>query len=369
VNKDIEMEFHECYALDYVAARQTFCDVAAQAGARLTRYPHPRFKGADGEPLSADVAVFGHPDAPRRLLIISATHGLEGFSGSAGQVAWIKADGAKALPDDVAVVMVHAINPWGFAELSRTTENNVDLNRNFIDFSQPVPANPAYAELHPKMLAEEWSMASQAAAQQAMDDFAAEHGQDALFDCLARGQYSHPEGLNYGGAEREWSNLLLEQIVQDHLQGAQKVALIDWHTGIGEYGEPFFLCFNPEGGEEHAQAVRWWGEKRIQGQQPHGRARPKYQGLLFYGLQQFLGDVPMCGAVIEFGTRGWHMRRLLRLDLWLKFKADRSQARYAMHRADLLDAFCPVDQIWRDATVRHSLEITRQAVQGLATWA
>ncbi|WP_313301661.1 M14 family metallopeptidase [Diaphorobacter sp.] len=362
------MEFYECYAPTYVAARRKFCAAARQAGGTLYSYPHPHFKGTDGELLSADVAVFGRSDAPRRLLIMSATHGLEGYAGSAAQVAWMKSGDVATLAHDVAVVMVHAVNPWGFSELSRTTENNVDLNRNFIDFSAPLPDNPAYADLHPRLLGNEWTTASQAAAQKAMDDFAAEHGQDALFDCLACGQYSHPEGLNYGGTQREWSNELLERIVKEHLQGAQKTALIDWHTGIGEYGEPFFLCFNPEGGKEHAQAVRWWGEKRIQGQQPHGRKRPQYKGLLFYGVQQFLGDTPMCGAVIEFGTRGWHMRRLLRLDLWLKFKADRDSDRYAMHKADLLDAFCPVDEIWRNSTIRHSLEITRQAVRGLADW-
>lgn len=362
------MEFHACYALSFEAARERFRAVAQQAGGRLSAYAHPDCRGQDGAPLTVDVACFGRPDARRRLLVVSGTHGLEGFSGSAGQIAWMLADGRAALAEDVAVVMVHGINPWGFAHLSRTTENNVDLNRNFIDFGAPLPQNPGYAHLHPQLLHEEWTMASQAAAQQAMDDYAAAHGPDAVFDTLARGQYSHPDGLNYGGAAREWSNRVLEQIVREHVAGASQVAFIDWHTGIGAYGEPFFLCFNPEGSALHARAAQWWGDARISGQQPHGRARPQYQGLLFYGVQQYLGDVPMCGAVIEFGTRGWHMRRILRLDLWLKFKAERGTPRYAMHQADLLDAFCPVDELWRDATVRHSLEITRQALTGLAAW-
>ncbi|MEJ0064575.1 MAG: DUF2817 domain-containing protein [Caulobacteraceae bacterium] len=43
--------------------------------------------------------------------------------------------------------MIHAINPYGFAWLRRVTEENIDLNRNWIDFSQPPPANPGYDEL------------------------------------------------------------------------------------------------------------------------------------------------------------------------------------------------------------------------------
>ena len=36
----------------------------------------------------------------------------------------------------------------GFAHALWFTEENVDLNRNFVDFSQPLPQNPRYAEVH-----------------------------------------------------------------------------------------------------------------------------------------------------------------------------------------------------------------------------
>lgn len=361
------MEFYDCYALNYATARAAFLRVARDTGANLRHYLHPTHQGPQGQDLYVDVAYYGAVDASRKLLVLSATHGLEGLSGSAAQLAWMQGDGPQSLPADVAVVMVHAINPWGFAHLSRTTENNVDLNRNFIDHAH-APANPAYEQLHTRVLFDHWTTQNIAAAQQAMDDFSAQYGSDALFDALARGQYSCPDGLNYGGQQREWSNLVLEEIVEEHILGAEKVAFIDWHTGVGEYGEPFFLCFNEEGGPLFEQASSWWGESRIKGQRPHGKARPNYQGLLFHGVQQFLGDTPLCGAVIEFGTRGWHMRRMLRLDLWLKFKADPNSAAYAMLQTDLLDSFCPFDQIWRDSTVQHAQEITRQAVHGLANW-
>src|SRR5690606_30138758 len=132
------------------------------------------------------------------------------------------------------------------------------LNRNFIDHTQAHPANPGYALLHDKMLQDDWTMSAIEAAQQAMDDYAKEHGPDAVFDTLARGQYSHPQGLNYGGVQREWSNVLMQEIVQRHLLGAKKVGFIDWHTGVGEYGEPFFLCFNEEDGPLWELAAQWW---------------------------------------------------------------------------------------------------------------
>src|SRR5690606_40206033 len=60
-----------------LAARNMFCE-AAQAGcARLHHYRHPSEKGPQGEDLYADVACYGPKDAPRRLLVVSGTHGLD----------------------------------------------------------------------------------------------------------------------------------------------------------------------------------------------------------------------------------------------------------------------------------------------------
>src|SRR5690606_20581069 len=99
----------------------------------------------------------------------------------------------------------------------------------------------------------------------------------------------------------------------EHLDGADKVGFIDWHTGIGEYAEPFFLCFNEEGSPLQARAATWWGHDRVLGQRPNGLARPNYQGLVFFGIQEFLTGRPLVGAVIEFGTRGLGTRYVLRL--------------------------------------------------------
>ena len=362
------MEFYECFAPSYEEARRLFCVTARQHGAEMSSYSHPALEGPAGEELAVDVACFGQACASKALLIVSGTHGLEGFLGSAAQIAWMKAWSGRELPADTRVVLVHAINPWGFAHLSRTTENNVDLNRNFIDYRAALPENAGYAAMHEQLLGPDWTKERIAQAQQAMEDYAAKHGNDALFDTLARGQYTHADGLNYGGTAPEWSHKILQTIVKTHLASVRKLAFIDWHTGVGEYGEPFFLCFNEEGGALQARAAQWWGESRIRGQLPHGRARPNYQGLLFHGVQSFLRDAEMCGAVIEFGTRGWHMRRMLRLDLWLKFHADKRQPSYSMLQADLLDSFCPVDQIWRDGCLQHAAEITEQAMQGLINW-
>ncbi len=147
-------------AEDYVEARGRFRDAAAAAGARLQQYEHP-LTGPAGESLATDVATLGSPDAATRLLVISGTHGVEGFAGSMCQTRWLT-EGV-AVPDDVAIVLVHAINPYGFAWIRRVNEDNVDLNRNCIDFSAALPENSGYDALAPALVPPTWDPDTQQA--------------------------------------------------------------------------------------------------------------------------------------------------------------------------------------------------------------
>jgi len=364
------IDYWKFFSGDYASARDKFRHAAIEAKARISQYVLPGIPGSRGESLSVDVAHIGRPNAPRQLIAISGTHGLEGAAGSAIQVATLATLSQRALKNDVSILLIHALNPYGYSYDSRTTENNVDLNRNFVDFSQPLPENAGYDALHSSLTPAQWTSATSRPSQEALKEYGRLHGESELFDVLARGQYTHPDGLIYGGRAREWSNRTLERILSEYSGHAERFALIDWHTGIGSYGEPFFLCFNDEGGEEERQASAWWGTENIRGQRPHGLQRPNYQGLVFRGVQQFVGNRPLAGAVIEFGTRGLHMRSALRLDRWLRFRrsGQPDAERDAMLRADLIDAFVPASSVWRNAVLKHGLRITEQTIAGLAQW-
>ena len=97
--------------------------------------------GPRGETLSTDVATVGPTDAQKRLVLVSGTHGVEGFYGSDSQIALLDNLRDHALPEDTCVVLVHLVNPWGTAWLRRVNEDNADVNRNYIDFTQEPPAN------------------------------------------------------------------------------------------------------------------------------------------------------------------------------------------------------------------------------------
>jgi hypothetical protein len=104
-----------------------------------------------------DVTSYGAPAPHRALVILSGVHGDEGFSSSAllcdAIGRWV-ADGTDGeLASDAAVLMVHAVNPWGMSYWRRQNESNVDLNRNWGRDGWPaVPQNPGYDVIHPALV-------------------------------------------------------------------------------------------------------------------------------------------------------------------------------------------------------------------------
>jgi len=130
---------HQFFSKAYAEARQKFLSAAEQLDLiQHEAFIHPLKKDSSGEDLAVDVIRLGSMEARSVLLLSSGLHGVEGYLGSALQTQYLKKWAAQK-PDDIAVVLVHAINPHGFDKYRRVNEDNVDLNRNFLDWSQPLP--------------------------------------------------------------------------------------------------------------------------------------------------------------------------------------------------------------------------------------
>ncbi|MCY4566160.1 MAG: DUF2817 domain-containing protein, partial [Gammaproteobacteria bacterium] len=135
----------------YVAVRGAFRDAVTLRGGEVLTCAHPS-TGPAGEPLATDVARLGDESASRVLLLVTGVHGVEGYCGAGALIGWLQSDGPEGLPDNVAVVLVNLINPYGTAWLRRVNENNVDINRNFVDHGKAYRANPEYEALHDALL-------------------------------------------------------------------------------------------------------------------------------------------------------------------------------------------------------------------------
>lgn len=350
----------------YGAARARWLAAAHQRGGTIDSVVHPDVCGPGGEALAMDWASFGNERASRVLLITCGTHGIEGYAGSAVLCAWLEAQ-APAVPEGVRLVLVHAVNPWGFAHGQRVTEHNVDLNRNFIDFSV-LPTNAGYTALHPALMLEDWNEQAVARAFAAMDDYRLRHGEKAFSDAFNGGQYQHADGLFFGGHEPQWSNLTLRAQLRRHLATARQVHLLDLHTGIGPYAEPFFINFAAQGSPERSAAERLWGAESLSGKGSTHAALATYQGLLIDAFAAELPQARTSSVVVEFGTHPRPQMQRAHLALaWLRQQpagADSSAAREA--RRAYAEAFIPSDQTWRHQVVSRGIALCSQGLAALA---
>ena len=203
----------DLFAASYARARQTWLALAAARGLPVHSHVHP-LRGPTGEALAIDVVRDGPADAPNLLLTTSAVHGVEGHGGCGIQAGLLQIGEAlrAAAGGATAIVHVHAVNPHGFAWGRRVNEDNVDLNRNFIDFSQPLPDHPDYTALHPLLLPATWppTAENEAALAAAMAAMGPRRAQMAV----SKGQHSHPDGMFFGGSGPTWSQRIFRQVLR-----------------------------------------------------------------------------------------------------------------------------------------------------------
>jgi len=350
----------------YAEARQNFVDAARRSGAKLTSYKHPSERGPGGEALFLDVSVLGPGSASRVFVVGSGTHGIEGYSGSAVQRAWLR--GRPRLPKDTAVVFFHAQNPWGFAHKSRVTEENVDLNRNFIDFSRPLPNNPGYDEIHPLIATPEWNDAAVAEVFRGLDAFREKVGEKAFSDAFNGGQYAHGDGIFFGGTRRQWANNAFRAAVETHLARAKHVAFLDLHTGIGPWCEHIYLCFHPEGSPARERARAWWGERAVNLQGVTHKKLATYSGTIIDAFAEMLPDSEVTSIVVEFGTLPRReMQRAGLAQRWMRFEGPRDPVLAAKVRREYEAAFYPAAPEWRAAVLEQSKEFIDRGVAGISS--
>jgi hypothetical protein len=105
----------EYFSTDYSESRTKFRTAVTDARGRLTTLAHPTAKGPGGENLSVDVGVFGRSPTPKVFFNLNGVHGNESYSGGAAQLQWIASGAPGRLPDDVCAVLIHNLNPFGWA--------------------------------------------------------------------------------------------------------------------------------------------------------------------------------------------------------------------------------------------------------------
>lgn len=336
----------------YADAREKFLSAAEMSSIvdKVNSHLHP-LKGPKGEKLFCDIAWVGELNAKNVLVLVSGLHGVEGGVGSAIQADFLNR--YRRLPADVCVVLVHAVNPWGLAWASRGDHEGIDVNRNFIDFSAPLPASQS-ADIWQDLLAKKANID-------------AVGGDREQFDLLSEGQYENPQALYFGGTEPSWSRQCIEQLAgQLHVAEREQVLVVDLHSGLGPYGHGELISDHPVDCVARGTLLNIFG----------GSLTESILGTSSSGMKQGLHDYfwhaqgdHVSFITLEFGTFGSsEMLRVLFADQQLQQQKidwkneETREIKYAMQ-----DFFCPDQKQWQELVLFRGRQVIEIALNGLTS--
>lgn len=198
-------------------------------------------KSKSDDDLTIDVCYIPAQQRKSRLLILSSgIHGIEGYVGSAVQQMLMEEFINQEMVSETGVLFIHALNPYGFKNTRRVTENNIDLNRNCdVDSSLFSTENRGYSQLYsmlnPSGKANAGSLLNQFFMLVALEKLATE-SMKTLRQAILQGQYKYAEGLYFGGKRSESQVTSIAPLLIKYARDYEKILNIDLHTGYGELG-------------------------------------------------------------------------------------------------------------------------------------
>jgi hypothetical protein len=351
------------FAPDYRSARDRFRARSAARGFRLESYTIGQ-EGPAGEALTIDAAILGDERPERAVVVSSGLHGVEGFFGSAVQLHLLRdlADGWSP-PSGSALVLLHALDPYGFAWIRRVNEDNVDLNRNFLVNGDIYTGSPRrYGDVN-RLLNPE-------GAPRRVDFFwpralwsIVRHGMPEMKQAVAGGQYDFPRGLFFGGSAPSRTLRILAENLPRWVGGNGPVIHVDFHTGLGPWASYQLLLDPGLSPERYARLEAQFGRECVQVSEPSGLAYDS-KGSLGTWCQALhpLGEYDVLCA--EFGTYpSLRVLAALRAENQAHHWAPPDSPAFRQAKRDLLEAFVPADPQWRAQSVAGGIDIIRKALQ------
>ncbi|WCL49107.1 M14 family metallopeptidase [Leptospira sp. GIMC2001] len=246
----------------------------------------------------------------KTLILSSGIHGAEAFVGAAMQRHFLE-EIYPAYVDskNTGILIIHSINPWGFHNVRRGTENNVDLNRNFGNstslFKTKNDGYPLlYDLLNPDGKANTRSIANIFFPIRAIYNILMK-GMATLRQSILQGQYEFPRGIYFGGQDFEPLRKPLDKLIIESIGNSNKVLFIDLHTGYGERGVLHLFPSDPKD-----VTVKEETEKIFQGYQIDWASNEDFYsvtGELSTHICELIPNIKICvPMVFEYGTLNSH---------------------------------------------------------------
>jgi hypothetical protein len=263
------------------------------------------------------------------------------------------------------VLHIHAINPYGFAWLRRTNEDNIDINRNWVNFDEALPQNALYEELSVDLCPKDWSPATQAATGARLNAWIGSHGLPKFQLAVSGGQWRHPQGLFYGGTAPSWSRKTLTNILESELKSVSRVCVIDFHTGLGPYGyaEPIIGDARDDPGFVRTRAWIGAAAKSVHGD---GSISAEIKGDAMSVVPDLIPHAVVDVVALECGIRPINEVALaLRADAWLHAHGDPLSKAAKPIKEKLREAFHSDEPMWQGMALGQGLAACQAAIGGL----
>lgn len=355
----------EFFSDNYFEAREKFLANARENSLEINSFKLEKAKGPDDKDVFMDCAYTQGINKNNLLVLISGTHGPEGYCGSAIQSRFMKSGALAKTLEKCSAGIIHAHNPFGFAWDSRFNEDNIDLNRNYIEDFSNCPQNPAYDELANWALPEKFDDESIKNATVQLMVYSQNNGFAALQNALTAGQYRHQKGVYFGGFAPSWSNQTINSILDKWTAGIKRLIVIDFHTGLGPFGHGEILSDFPIDSIEFARVKEVFGEEATS-TKSQGSISAAVNGSLDSGIcRKYASLNPVCVA-LEFGT----------LDPLSVFKATQgtswaqsydnlaSEMGVALRKLSR-DAFYPQSDEWKQKILLRGSQVIERALEKL----
>lgn len=245
---DTTSDYSQLFPNSYESARDSF---RVTAGRLALAYENVQFKEivvpcTFDEDLTLGVCYIpAQGDGQNLLILSSGVHGVEGYVGHAAQMLFINEFLNSNLLENMGVLLIHSINPYGFKYNRRVTENNVDLNRNssLTDelYSRVNEGYPkVYNFINPSGKVNTKSFVNRFFILKAANEIR-KASIPVLRQAILQGQYKYPEGLYFGGQRLEPQIDSLKAVIASITEPYQTIMAIDLHTGYGERGRLHFF--------------------------------------------------------------------------------------------------------------------------------
>ena len=305
------------------------------------------------------------------IVLTTGVHGIEGYIGSTMIEVFIMDILPQINRENTGVLIVANVNPYGMKNYRRYNENNVDLNRNFIEDWESFDrsSNKEYPKVD-KFLQPEGAMGNafwhEVGFYAKLAKEAIFTGADTISDALLTGQYEYPEGVYYGGNGDEISTTYLKGVFADCLDGDyENIVHIDIHSGYGpRYNMVIFNSVQDPTTE--ADAIDMYGYDYIIAQD----SEEFYVTFgdttdYFYRLAKSKNsDKELLSTCFEFGTIG---DGFLDSILSLKYTVDENRQHWypttnkiteQMVRENYMELFYPTEKEWRMKAIEDFMAAT-----------